>query len=325
MDIVDSPRTSFDGVEEILRDDQPQRPRRADTLPVRFDTSSTGQHRRPLYSQFRAAPIPPSRSSTDYCAPPRPVPANRYQAYYEDEEDNPYNIRNGPTTRHYTAREPSRNFFSDEPVIISRRMDAGNPYIQGGREDQYRQPRRPQSLAPVLRERIIIRERAESRSRSRSRRHRRSPSSPYPSRRARFRSRSRSSSSSSSSQSRSPTRHHHSRSTHLSRRGQYYESSEDDEDDLDTQAFPFTLSRHTKSLVGSDNGFGPLSEVSEKSKGLDSHAAINASALDPGITRFITSSHYTGDGMVDGHHSVKITEIDDSHHARKACAIFKWM
>ena len=153
MDIVESPRTSFERVEEIVRDDRPQRPRRADTLPVRFDASSSRpspmfttrqmpQHRR----LFPGAPIPQSRPSVDYYTSHRPVPVNRYQAYYEGEEDNPYNIRNGPTTRHYIGHEPSRDFLRDEPIIISRRMDSENLYISGGREDPYRQPTSPSTI-----------------------------------------------------------------------------------------------------------------------------------------------------------------------------------
>ena len=87
-------------------------------------------------------------------------------------------------------------------------------------------------------------------------------------------------------------RYHHGRSTHLSRRGQYYESSEDEEDDFNTRAFSFTLSRQNKSLLGSDSGFGSFSEFSEKSEGLDSKSALKASTPDAGVTRHIVSSHY---------------------------------
>jgi hypothetical protein len=309
MSLVDSPRVSLESVKDIPLEEQPRRPRRSETLPVRFENPSIQRaetftrERQPQTS--RKIPIPFKRPSYDrYPGLPLPPLRNPYQSYYEDAEDDYHyrsDVRQVPESQRYDARV--------EPIIIKNGHDdyEYENLQKSARGSRY--PWRHRSSSPV-----VI-------SYPPPRRRSRSPSPPYRTRtRVIERDRSR-------SRSGSPI-HRGSRSkSHFNRADTYEDvqilSSAIEKDDLDTQTFSFTLSRQSKGL--SDTSFGSISESSEKPESQEAEDIYKTQ--NQGKTRLIFKSQYVGDGLIGGHHSVQITDLPQpSPQSRKSLpAIFRWM
>jgi hypothetical protein len=98
-----------------------------------------------------------------------------------------------------------------------------------------------------------------------------------------------------------------------------------DEDDLNNQTFEFTLSRHSKTFTGSDSTRGSVSDASEKGEGNESEPPRRVSGH--GKVRHIVQSEYVGDGLIGGHHALKMTEIPEPNlNSRKSApTLFRWM
>jgi len=309
MSLVDSPRVSLERVEESPPEEQPRRPRRSETLPMRFENPSIQRaetftrQRQPQMS--REIPLPFKRPSYDKYPISAPLPLKSpYQSYYEDAEDEYYyrrDVRQEPELQRHSARV--------EPGIINNRPDDYDFEMLRKSAHAPRYPRRHRAPPPVV---ISF---------SPPRRRSRSPSPPYRTRtRVIGRERSR-------SRSRSP-RYPGSRSRPHFNRDDTYEdvqiiSPAIEKDDLDTQTFSFILSRQSKLL--SDSGFGSILESSEKSESQEAEDVYKTQSQ--GKTRLIFKSQYVGDGLIGGNHSVQITDLPEpSPQSRNSLpAVFRWM
>jgi hypothetical protein len=97
--------------------------------------------------------------------------------------------------------------------------------------------------------------------------------------------------------------------------------------DLDavTQAYSFSLSRHTKNSESTRSISGSVSDVSEQSEPpQDEPLKIPSSS---GRTHNVLRSQYMGDGLVSGRHAVELTVIPESDLSKRKSVspIFRWV
>lgn len=321
---------------------QKPQPRRAETLPVRFDETRAQES----FTSRRPRPRPYGEQSSrrpSYDRAPererRRSPPSRYQTYYESEEDEYIGRRDVNRLRDDTFLSLERGRY--DIYGDSGPYSPGNHFPGGAMRTARFGNDRPSPPPPPARFRVIERERRRSPSiprviinkRERERDRSYSPvrirarraRSPSPSRYDRDRSRSR---------SRSPSPIHRRDQERRSRGSRFDrdDGSEDfrqaplilDEDDLDSHTYSFTLSRHSKSFTGSDNSAGSVSDVSEKGETHESETITKASGQ--GKIRHIYKSQYVGDGLLGGAHAVKLTEVaEESQVRKKTPPIFRWM
>jgi hypothetical protein len=97
--------------------------------------------------------------------------------------------------------------------------------------------------------------------------------------------------------------------------------------DLDgvTQAYSFSLSRHTKNSESTRSISGSVSETSEQSEPAQEEPLKVPSSS--GRTHNILRSHYVGDGIVTGRHTVELTVTAESDPSRQkgVSPIFRWV
>jgi hypothetical protein len=107
----------------------------------------------------------------------------------------------------------------------------------------------------------------------------------------------------------------------LSRR---HRSPEDDVDSI-TQAYSFSLSRHTKNSNGAGSISGSISDISEKSEPQEEEPPKKSSSS--GRTHNILRSQYVGDGLIGGRHVVQLTVTPESDPSvrKRVSPIFRWV
>jgi hypothetical protein len=97
--------------------------------------------------------------------------------------------------------------------------------------------------------------------------------------------------------------------------------------DLDaiTQAYLFSLSRHTKNSNGTRSISGSISEISEKSEPQEEEPLKKPS--NSGRTHNILRSQYVGDGLIGGRHVVQLTVAPESNPStrKRVSPIFRWV
>jgi hypothetical protein len=97
--------------------------------------------------------------------------------------------------------------------------------------------------------------------------------------------------------------------------------------DLDaiTQAYSFSLSRHTKNFNGARSISGSISDVSEKSEPQEEAPLKKPSSS--GRTHNILRSQYIGDGLIGGRHVVQLTVTPESDPStrKRVSPIFRWV
>jgi hypothetical protein len=106
----------------------------------------------------------------------------------------------------------------------------------------------------------------------------------------------------------------------LSRR---HRSPEVDIDSI-TQAYSFSLSRHTKNSNGTGSISGSISDISEKSEPQEEPLKKPSSS---GRTHNILRSQYVGDGLIGGRHVVQLTVTPESDPSgrKRISPIFRWV
>jgi hypothetical protein len=332
-------------------------PRRADTLPVRFDESTTRDRDIETVNEpmlvYRERERPSRRPTYDRVPDPRQTrtPTSRYQAYLEPEEDvyinrgqasnmrdgtfvglggersNPFTSYDGPgpfATQQFPRTVSPHYGYAQSPYAVDDRIERGRGPRSIGRGDFERGRERSNSpirtYTKIRTDPYIPKSRSPSPYRSR-------PSGP-----SRYRSRSRSRSQSRSrSRPRSRTTGYgavrRSRKSRLDQEESIegYPPQGPEQDNVDSNAYSFTLSRHTNSLLGSDRGLGSISDSSEKAE--SNEPEIVGKTSTQGKVRHIFKSQYVGDGLIGGHHALKMTEVAESGSQghKRMPTVFRWM
>jgi hypothetical protein len=95
--------------------------------------------------------------------------------------------------------------------------------------------------------------------------------------------------------------------------------------DVVTQAYSFSLSRHTKSSTGPRSIAGSISDISEKSEPQEEEPLKRPSSS--GRTQNILRSQYVGDGLIGGRHAVQLTVTPESAPSKRRAvsSIFRWV
>jgi hypothetical protein len=97
--------------------------------------------------------------------------------------------------------------------------------------------------------------------------------------------------------------------------------------DLDavTQAYSFSLSRHTRNSESTRSISGSMSDVSEQSEPSQEEPLKMPSSS--GRTHNVLRSQYVGDGLVSGQHAVELTVTPESDLSRRKSIspIFRWV
>jgi len=94
------------------------------------------------------------------------------------------------------------------------------------------------------------------------------------------------------------------------------------------QAYPFSLSRHSKSLHGTESimsSTSDISDVSEKSEqNIEPQPKVKS---ESGRTHEVLRSQYIGDGIIGGSHAVKLALMPDPVPAssKGMAAVFRWV
>ena len=338
---------------------QPRAPRRASTLPVRFDSSVArpldefaGRRRRRVYQAPRQRPLyghSPTRERRR--SPPDP---HRYQTYYEDEE-----IDGARESDPAILRERERESSSPTPVVPRERV-RGDYDAEDELDIRVRRGQHSPLPAPYARVYDASYEDPRISRGSRSRDHGassyyddeddldirilRGRASPvpgiYPEHRHRPIPRPYAEHSNSYlAPAISASRTRSSGPVPIIINNRIYNDYEDDDNlalappgrspDLDfdviTQAYSFSLSRYSKSSLGSESVSGSISDSSEKDDGQEQAPLKKDSGS--GKTYHILRSQYVGDGMIGGRHAVQLTVIPelDPNPRKGLSPIFKWM
>ncbi|EKD16183.1 Mg2+ transporter [Drepanopeziza brunnea f. sp. 'multigermtubi' MB_m1] len=92
-----------------------------------------------------------------------------------------------------------------------------------------------------------------------------------------------------------------------------------------TQAYQFSLSRHSKSLQGSDSDLGSISDTSERDEPRAQENSKKAS--ESGKTYNMLRSQYIGEGAIGRPHSVQLTLMPEpvSTHLKRVSPVFRWV
>lgn len=290
-------------------------PRRAETLPVRFDESPVqipeiGVHRR--------------RGSREQHHTAAGIPCPRDTINFEDDDSYRYNDQ--PTTRVFHRRTSS----SPPPPEIPQRHPSASVEGRTAQDFTYtsrRMERQPASYFTSVPPPVLMEEDSNDYYLD----------SPYYTRRTRSRGRWRS-----RSRSRPRSRHRYSRPRSSSHgRVPHLESYDVRYGDVRTralgidselsstesEAYSFSLSRHNKDFLPADNTQISRPEISERNPPTPSLQLHRSSTVQrPKVDRII-QSHYTGDGTIGGIHSVefKVAPGQTPLAGRLPVPLFDWM
>ncbi|XMA10295.1 hypothetical protein WAI453_003086 [Rhynchosporium graminicola] len=94
------------------------------------------------------------------------------------------------------------------------------------------------------------------------------------------------------------------------------------------EAYRFTLSRHSKSLRGTDSLLSSASDISDPSEKDEPNSGSSPkSESQSGTTYHVLQSQYIGDGVIGGSHAVQLTLNPDPSpkDSKGAASVFRWV
>ncbi|RFU26986.1 hypothetical protein B7463_g9342, partial [Scytalidium lignicola] len=95
--------------------------------------------------------------------------------------------------------------------------------------------------------------------------------------------------------------------------------------DVISQAYTFSLSRHSNNSLGSESTLDSTSDLSEKEVSHEQERSKNE--YGSGITQHILRSQYVGDGVIGGRHTVELTAMPNPNSFATKCPspVFNWV